>query len=63
MLVLAAVGVVLVSTQIKPLRRMASAVLGRIYLQTIVAQGGDAKEAELEVTGIFIHPGKAINRL
>jgi hypothetical protein len=62
-LVLAAVGVVLVSTQIKPLRRIASAVLGRIYLQTVVAQGGDSKEADLEVTGLFIHPGKVTNRL
>ena len=68
-LVVAALGIVLVSSQIKPLWRMACAVVGRIYFQilVLVAKGSDKQSRskddtesndELKVSGLYIHPGR-----
>ena len=66
-LAVAALGVVLVSSQIKPVWRMASAIVGRVYLQILVATTQTKRNQEnysdnddadcLKVSGLYIHPG------
>jgi uncharacterized protein YcbX len=54
-------GVALLSTQIKPIWQMLSALVGRLYLKAIIARGGssgDDEEKEMKVSGLFVHPVK-----
>ena len=59
-------GVVLVSLQMfgKPLWRVASAIVGRLYLNLVVVGKSGNKdddkdeENDLKVSGLYIHPGK-----
>ena len=61
--IIVALGVMLLlSTQVKPLWRMLSAVVGRLYLEIIiVARGGSKSEQdeEMKVAGLFVHPVKS----
>lgn len=55
------VGIVFLSTRIKPLWQMLSALVGRLYLKAIIARGGSSgeSEAEMKVSGLFVHPVKS----
>ena len=60
-----ALGVLLVTTHIQPIWRVASAILGRLYLNAVVVataisnkkRNNEGDEEEVKVSGLYIHPG------
>eukprot|EP00977_Amphora_coffeiformis_P010496 scaffold2470_cov158-Amphora_coffeaeformis.AAC.9 len=62
--IVAALGVLLVTTKFQPIWRAASAILGRLYLNVVVATARNKKRSsddgdreEIQVSGLYIHPG------
>lgn len=65
--IVTALGVLLVTTQIQPIWRTASSIVGRLYLNMVIMTNAvtdkkhenETDKENLQVSGLFIHPGRS----